>query len=323
MDPRFADRMSDLAQLTDDVLDQRWATLVSVADEADRHQQARIVLLACGAELERTQDSWLWEPFREHEKTIPVDDGGELFTRIAECATRHMIEENRWQLPAMCVRLADMAGMSPFHQDLVDAAHRLLLDSPLVPPSGNPPAAFWTTKISKALDERPNEPVVLQEQLVAVAAGAQRATSALATQIADVAKFAGEVSHRFNLEQQLIQWLIHGSRTDGTPWTELDASTVAVDAAVELSQFVFDSPQPRHELALAQALAVAGKTTTVSQGVVDDLEASLSVPDDTAIAALVPLTVAIGSGMPLPEAAPTDLAVRMLWETTTLRTWNS
>ena len=140
MDPKFADRMSDLSAITDDILEERWTTLTEIANAATQHNQARLVLIACGAGLSREGDSWFWQPFREHEKTLPVDDGAELFTRFAECATRDLISDGQHVLPAMLLRLACNAGLKPFSQDLVDTSVARLRESSVALPRFLAPA---------------------------------------------------------------------------------------------------------------------------------------------------------------------------------------
>lgn len=323
MDPKFADRMNDLSEITDEVLDRRWDTLVEVVDAADQHQQARMVLIACGAALERDEDAWLWEPFREHEKRIPVDEGGELFRRLAECGARYMIDEKNLVLPAMCVRLAGLAGFSPFHQDLVDAAVDRLKERPSTFPPVTAPAAFWSATNAKAIEESPADPGVIGQQLNAMAGAAQKAMTALARQVGSLSAHAALVEHRLVQEQSLVQWLLNGVRSDGRSWSELDPSAVAVGAAAELSRYVIEAPQERHEATLAQVLQVADKDGDLASGVVDDLASTFAVPDGQWFAALVPLSVALAAKEPLPEMPVAVLATRVLWETATIRCWEA
>jgi hypothetical protein len=322
MDQKFADRMSDLADLTDEVLEQRWATLTQVANTADQHRQARFVLIACGSGLDRDADEWFWKPFREHERTLPVADGAELFTRFAECAARYLIEEERWLIPALLVRLAWNAGMQPFHQDLVDASVELLKEERLLLPEFSLPGA-WVPSVSKAIEENPADPTTIGQQLTLASTAAQKAVTLLAKQVVAIGEWAQASHKRSRNEHGVVQWLLNGVReADRVRWSELPTDVVAVDAAVELAGFVEEAPQPRHEATLNQVLTVAKKTGPVS-GVIDGLTHPPAAPSDEVLFDLMPLTRAIASGTPLNEIQSTDLAVRILWEVITARVWDA
>jgi hypothetical protein len=322
MDPKFADRMTDLGAINDDILQQRWDTLTGVAAETGQHEQARLVLVACGARLDREADAWFWEPFREKEMTIPVDDGAELFTRFAECASRYLITEKRWLLPAMFVRLAQEAGFVPSHQDLVDTAVWLLLDEPSGPPEFIAPTGVWAAASTKAIEADPTNPNIIGQQLAAMAVATQKAIAGLSRQVGALTTWGTEAEKRFDHEQRLVHWLLNGVRGDGEAWSGLDPAVVAVDAAVELADLVIQAPQTRHEATLAQVLEVAEKTGGTVEGPVTGTRSEFVAPEDDALRALVPITVALAAGDPLPKISPGELAVRVLWETTTIRLWD-
>ena len=323
MDPKFADRMSDLSAITDEILEQRWTTLMGIAKAATKHNQARLVLIACGAGLNREGDSWLWEPFREHEKTLPVDDGAELFTRLAECATRYLISDGGHVLPAMLLRLACNTGCQPFSQDLVDASVARLKESSVALPRFSVPAPFWTTEISKPLQEGAADPSIVATQVGALASATQTTLTVVATQVAAVTDWAAEVDRRLSKEQRLIQWLLNGTREDGTPWTSLSTGAIAVDAAAELAKFVVGPPQPRHEASLAQVLLVAGASDSPIAVAATDIATQFEAPKDLALAQLTPIATALANSTALPELKPSKIGLRLLWEITTVDLWDA
>jgi hypothetical protein len=231
MDPKFADRMSDLSEISDETLEQRWSTLTTIVGAATKHHQARLVMIACGEPLDRDSDTWFWEPFRENEKTIPVDDGAALFTRFAECAVRYLIEVEENDLPAMLLRLAVNTGRKPFHQDLVDAGVARLEETDVTIPKFSAPATFWTKSMQTELTNNPADPGITSGNLSSFATNGQIAMTAVAKQVIALTNWAADAERRFSREQQLIRWLLNGVREDGKAWPSLSPGAVAIDAA--------------------------------------------------------------------------------------------
>ena len=126
------------------------------------------------------------------------------------------------------------------------------------------------------------------------------------------------VDRRFSNEQRLIHWLLNGTRQDGTPWTSLSAGAVAVDAAAELAKFVLGPPQPRHEASLAQVLLVAGASDSPITAAASNIATQFEAPTDLALAELTPIAAALAHSTALPELKPSEIALRLLWEITTL-----
>jgi hypothetical protein len=316
MDEKFADRLQELGDLSQEVLDQRWVTVVNVANGADELTKVRLVLIACGSEVDRDADEWFWQPFREHEHTFKIEDGGELHTRLAHAAARYLVRDESDDWTAIAVRLAYNAGYKPQHQDLIDEAVECLRAQDASVPGAKKAHGFWTTAAKEALAANPGDVANLE----ALHSGAQTAVNALAQQINLLIRWAEAADARFTSDQRLIEWLLLGCRADGTAWSMLRPSEAAVDAARELAGHLAEVPQPRHEAMVLQVLAAAGHPDTVIKG-------SLKVPSGgavppVALAEVTPILGAVASNKAIPKRTPSELAVRTLWEERAVAIWN-
>jgi hypothetical protein len=321
MDAKFADRMNELAEISTELLEQRWSTVVTVANSTADDTKVRLVLIACGEKVDRDTDEWFWRPFREVEPTFPVDNGKALHSRLAEATARYLINAEQDSITAMLVRLAVNVGHTPQSQDLIDDAVKHLAEVDEELPVYAAPGTIWNEKIQTSLQEAPNDPATLQTNLIALGSATQAAVTALAKQTSGLVQWARYADRRFKADQGLIQWLLRGARSDGKPWSGLSAGAVAVDAAVETAEYVVGAPQSRHEGLLLQVLAVAGKGDTAIKSAVKDHAVTVSAPPE-GLAVLTPITAALAAGKAIPKRKPSELAIRMLWETRTIEAWN-
>lgn len=316
MDVKFADRMQVLADLPADVLQQRWETVVAVANSTDAVTKVRLVLIACGTQIDRDADEWFWKPFREHEPNFKIENAAALHTPLAHAAARYLVTEEADEKTAIAVRLACNAGHKPEHQDLVDESIERLEVRDATVPDSKRPNPFWTTETKTAFEASPTDPANLQ----ALHTGAQSAVTALYQQLHRLTAWATSANARFTSDQRLIEWLLNGARADGTAWSALPPGVAAVDAARELAALLVDPPQPRHEAVLLQVLAVAGHEDVAIKG-------SAKVPavgdrPPVALASLSPILAASADGKAIPKKKPSELAVRTLWEARAAAIWN-
>lgn len=315
MDDKFADRMQELADLTPEVLEQRWEIVVEVANNTDDVTKVRLVLIACGAKVDRETDEWFWQPFREHEQNFKIENGAALHTPLAHAAARYLVKDESSELTAIAVRLAYNAGQKPKHQDLIDESVHCLLAKALPVPAPRKFNAFWTTTRKETLATNPADPANLE----ALHSETQAVVAALAQQVNALSQWAQAADARHTSDQRLIQWLLNGARADGTSWSALPPGIAAVDAARELAQVLAEPPQVRHEAMLLQVLAAAGHADTPITG-------SLKVPSggDAPPDALLPVTPildAVATNKAIPKRKPSKLAVRTLWEERAAAIW--
>jgi len=315
MDDKFSDRMQELADLPPEVLEQRWNAVVQVAENADDVTKVRLVLIACGAKVDRDEDEWFWRPFREHEPTFKIENGGALHTPLAHAAVRYLVTAESCQRTALAVRLAYNAGKKPKHQDLIDEAVVCLQAKDTPVPVANKVNAFWTTTTKDALAANPGDP----QNLKALHNGAQLAVTALAQNVNALLHWARSADARYRSDQRLIEWLLNGARADGTAWAALPAGVAAVESARELAGLLVTAPQPRHEAVLLQVLAVAGHGPTPIKGSVK-VPTGGEVPPD-ALLQVSPILDAVAANKSLPKKSPSELAVRTVWEAWAAAIW--
>ena len=321
MDPKFPDRMAELGDVSSETLNARWNAVVSITSAAVPHVKGRLVLLACREHLDRDADEWFLKPFREAEDNFRVDDAAELHSRLAEAAARHLISQGD-ELTPMLVRLAVLSGRTLVSGDLAEDAASALHETLTEVLEFVPSRAFWTKANQDEIKvEGGANPVILSNSVDRVAVNSQNGIAELGKQVAALTEWAAEAERRFGAEQQMIQWLLGGVRDDGTAWTKLSPSAIAVDAAVELSAYVFGPPQPRHEAILAQVLSVSGVDEKHIKPKADDIEARFNAIDDKALAELAPITHALATGGEPARQSPYDIARRVLWETSTTKIW--
>lgn len=316
MDDKFADRMQELGDLSQEVLDQRWASVVAITNQADALTKVRLVLIACGTKIDRRADEWFWQPFRDHEPNFKIDDGGELHIRLAHAAARYLVRDESDDRTALAVRLAYNTGLRPQHQDLIDEAIECLESRDAAVPVASKAHSFWTAAAKETLAANPGDAANLE----ALHNGAQAAVNALAKQVNSLIKWARDADARFTSDQRLIEWLLLGCRADGTAWSALHAGEAAVDAGRELAAHLAEAPQPRHEGMLLQVLAVAGHPNTV-------IKKSVKVPSGGdvppgALTDVTPILGAVAANKAIPKLTPSDLAIRTLWEARTVAIWN-
>lgn len=317
MDDRFADRMAELSEISDALLEQRWSTVEQIAADIDEDTKVRLVLIACGVALDRDADEWFWRPFRENEPTFRIDDGTELHIRLAEAATRYLIVDHQDFVTAMLVRLAMNAGHDPRTQDLVEVAAARLLETEVAIPKVAQTKAFFTEETKQTLQASPADAANLE----AIVSGAQAAVVALTRQANALARWATFANARYTSDQRLIEWLLNGVRSDGTAWSALSAGAAAVDAARELADLIVSAPQPRHEAILQQVLAVAGHDDVAIKRAAKDIQ-PFSDPPPAALQPIAPILDALAAGGSIPKRKPTELAIRTLWEARAVTTWN-
>ena len=258
MDPKFADRMAELGEISAEALTARWNAVLSIASAAGPHAKARLVLLACRDKLDRDADEWFWMPFRSGEETFRVDDAVETHARLAEAAARRIISEGD-ELTPMLVRLAVLSGRTPVNSDLTTDAVSALKETLTGVPTIAPPRPYWTTANQAELKvEGGPSLATLAGAVDRVALNSQAGILELGKQVLALAEWAAHADRRSGAEQTMIQWLLGGVRADGTAWADLPPFVVSVDAAAELSAYLTGPPQPRHEAIVAQVLAVSG-----------------------------------------------------------------
>jgi hypothetical protein len=322
MDPRFADRMNELSEISPELLAQRWAAVVQIVAAAGPHEKARLVLLACRDVLDRDSDRWFWEPFRTFEMTFPVENGVELHSRLADACARELIAKGS-HLTAMLVVLARNCGRTPVSADLIGASIERLHEAPVTVQSFSAPPLFWTKQLQDAFKAAEG---VDQAAIVAtvdgIATNSQAAVTALINQVKALTTWATHVDRGFRAEQRLVQWLLAGARKDGVAWSTLSPGAIAIDATAELAELVSGAPQARHEAMLSQVLAVSDVGTQEISATVLDALTKFELPDDGALAALSPIIHLVASGKGLPKQSPYELARRVLWEIKAIDGWN-
>ncbi len=316
MDDMFTDRMQVLADLSAEVLEQRWETVVAVANSTDAVTKVRLVLIACGTKVVQDEDEWFWKPFREQEPNFKIENAAALHTPLAHAAARYLVTTESDKKTAIAVRLACNAGQRPEHQDLIDESVECLRVRDIAVPVSKKPNPFWTTQTKETLNASPNE----IPNLEALHGGAQTAVTALWQQINSLTAWARSADARFTSDQRLIEWLLNGARADGTAWSALLPGVAAVDAARELAASLVDPPQPRHEAMLLQVLAVAGHEDAAIKGSVKVPTAGDGPP--VALESVSPILGAVVGGKAIPRKKPSELAVRTLWEARAAAIWN-
>jgi hypothetical protein len=316
MDDKFADRMQELGDLSEEVLDRRWANVVAITNDANALTKVRLVLIACGTKVDREADEWFWQPFREDEPNFKIEGGGELHIRLAHAAARHLVRDESDDQTATAVRLVCNTGLRPQHQDLIDEAIECLEANDAAVPVAKKAQVFWTPATKEALAANPGDAANLE----AIHSGAQTAVNALAQQVNSLIRWARDADARFTSDQRLIEWLLLGCRADGTAWSALNAGEAAVDAGRELAAHLAEAPQPRHERMLLQVLAVAGHPDTAIKGGVK-IRSGGEVPPD-ALAEVTPILGAVAANKAIPKLTPSDLAIRTLWEAWAAAIWN-
>lgn len=316
MDDKFVDRMQVLADLPTEVLEQRWETVVAVANSTDSVTKVRLVLIACGSRVDQNADEWFWRPFREHEANFRIENAAALHTPLAHAAALYLVTEESDEKTALAVRLACNAGHVPEHQDLIDESIDCLRVWDVTVPDAKKPSPFWTTSAKESLEANPADPA----NLAALHSGAQGAVNSLWQQLNRLTTWARSANARFTSDQRLIEWLLNGARADGTAWSALSPGVAAVNAAQELAALLVDPPQPRHEAMLLQVLAVAGHKDTAIKGTVKVPAAGDGPP--AALASVSPILEAVAGGKAVPRRKPSELAVRTLWEARAAAIWN-
>lgn len=322
MDSRFADRQQELGDLSDETIRVRWQSVVAVATAADVHAKARLVLLACQSPVDRATDEWFWKPFRDAEASFRIDDGVELHARLASAAACHLIERGDDLVPIL-VRLAMLAGASPINDDLETDAGPALAEVTATVPAVTRPAIFWTKPDQDAVRVDGGAPTAtLSTLLDQVATKSQTGLTGLADQVSALARWVGELQRTVAAQQDMLEWLLGGVRSDGTSWSDLPPVATSIDAASDISKFISGVPQPAHERILAQVLAVAGvdeKPRTIST---DKVATDFSPIEDQALATLAPLTSGLAKGAELSALSCYELSRRILWELIARRTWD-
>lgn len=315
MDDKFSDRMQELADLPIEVLQQRWDTVVQVANTANDETKVRLVLIACGAKIDRDADEWFWRPFWEHEQNFKIEHGAALHTALAHAAARYLVNMESCNRTAIALRLACNAEWTPKHQDLIDEAIECLSERDVPVPALTKVNGFWSATTRDALAANPADP----DNLKALHTGAQSAITALAQNVTALTGWARAADVRYRTDQRLIEWLLNGVRADGTAWSALPPGVAAVDAAREIAALLTTSPQPRHEAMLLQVLAVAGHDETPIKGSVKVPTGGEAPPD--ALLTVTPILAAVAANKSLPKKTPSELAVRTLWEAWAAAIW--
>lgn len=323
MDSRFADRMGELGEISSELLNARWTTVVLIAGSAGSHEKARLALLACREVLDRSTDAWFWKPFRESEPTFRVDDAIELHSRLADACARHLIDEGD-QLMAMLVQLAVLSGRTPVVPDLLIAAKGASEEASVAVPEYVEPRPVWAKSDQTALTaEGGTDLATLSAILDRVQVNSHNAILGLGEQLAAILEWGSDAERRFGIEQKMVQWLLAGARADGTPWTGLPVGAIAVDAAAELAEYIRGAPQQRHEAILAQVLSVAGVEDEDIDFVTNEVVSSFNRADDLALTDLTPITSALADTTPLGNGSPYKVANRLLWEIAATNVWNT
>lgn len=323
MDDKFADRMAELGDISSGMLTSRWEVVVGIANVASAHQKARLVLMACRDVLDRDADEWFWRPFRDQDDTFRVDDAVETHARLAEAVTGRLIGLGD-DLTPMLVQLAVLAGHSPVHDELIAKSEAALEESSAEIPEFEPPKSYWSKANQDELRADGGvDQATLSTTVDRVATACQSAIAGLSKQVTALTEWATGAEQRFNDEQQMVQWLLGGVRADGKPWSGLSPATIAIDAARELSRYVLGAPQPRHEAILAQVLSVSGVADAAVDPQSDDRISQFEARTDAALAALTPITSALGAGTPTDKESTYQLARRVLWEVTTVSVWDA
>jgi hypothetical protein len=316
MDDKFVDRMQELADLTPEVLERRWETVVAVANSTDDATKVRLVLIACGVKVDHEADEWFWQPFRAQEPNFKVENGKALHTQLAHAATRYLVTEESDVQTAIAVRLAHNAGLKPRHQDLIDESVDCLVVRDAGVPTPKQYKSFWTTGTKEAFAANPGDP----DTLAAPHHDAQAVVNALVQYVNSLTLWAQAADKRFTSDQRLIEWLLTGARADGRGWSTLSPGVVAVDAAREMASLLVDPPQLRHEAMLLQVLAVAGHEDTPLNRSVKVSTGGGAPPG--ALAPVTPILGVVAAGKGIPKRKPSELAIRTLWEARATAIWN-
>lgn len=309
MDEDFADVMYELGDVHPAGVKRRWAVIDAHVGNIAKADVPRLVQLAHEVPGDREADRWFWGPFKVDDDTFPVAGAARLHATLAGFYLRIRIRTGRHPIDAHLVKLAGLQGLVSPLGDLQTLAGQVLLRAAVVPPA---PQGGIT--VSDGGDPAQSADV----RLGALAKSASQAVTDLVGRIDRLNVWAQDAERRFNREQEVVQWLLAGRRSDGVQWEDLDAGAVVLDAASELALIVAGAPQPQHENVLGQILRLANVSNT---GEVNLSVAITPVPvvDNEALATSLSLTCLRGAV----DGDGYSLALRALWERATLALWTS
>jgi hypothetical protein len=319
MDDDFNDQMIRRGVTDAATIEALAATADAVAADAERAHVARLVELAHGADLERSLDEWFWRPFREVYAAYPSDPA-EIHGDVADSCLRRRIREHDDVLAAVLSRLADLNGLTPATALLQPVVAETLEPSvPSLPRLTPMVTSTLEATVLKGFPEDGTGPVpadavraaitalISQVKKVAVHADAQ-ATAAM--------RWANRLNADRQREVRCIEWMLAGQRSDGTPWTELDAAEVATGMSAELAAIVAGVPARRHELLLAR---LVGLSRVGTESLELTSSSDVAAPESW-LQPFVPLTCRLaGIATSVTPAPPREIAHRLLWEHTALR----
>lgn len=312
MDDDFSDLMNSVGCVDADVIRERWAVVAEIAATVLHGNLPRLVFTAHEVPVDRDEDRWFWEPFKGREDTFPIKDAQRLHAMLAGACLRLHIRAGEPLLDAHLVVLAANLMMSSPIEDLHDVARRSLLRGP-----APTPAQLGTVPLSIA---PPEEPV--DGRVAALESGTQAAIESVVVAVDKLSAWAADAERRFDREQRVIQWLLAGTRADGSAWELLAPGVVALDAACELADLIDSPPQPHHVAVLSQILQLAGAP---AEPVPIDLSGATAEPVsegvDPGLAQLLPISCRTDPSLGSEEMSARDLASRALWERVTLAVW--
>lgn len=290
----------------------------ALTEAADRTQVARLVSIAHGQTVDRTTDEWFWRPFRDAFSAFPSDPAA-IHGDVADACVRRRITHNDDTLAAVLSRLAAMSGGTSatplLHPLAATALERRPPDTPSMTPLGT---STWEATALKGFPEDGTGAVqadVVRAALTVVIRQVKKAAVHADGQAGAAMRWANQLNSEREREVRCMEWLLAGRRGDGTRWCDLAPEQVAVGLAAELSAIVNGVPARRHELLLAQMLAMSG----VETGPVDlDPDAQVPTPVEW-LRPFVPMIERLAGGSDTPiTASPTDVAQRLLWEHTAM-----
>ncbi len=334
----FPDLMRE-AGITDGALMQEYSDAVeALAGQDQPAQTLRLVELAHEKPLRGESDEWFWRRFREADGAFPLAEAIPLHSRLAASVLQISLQGSS-ALPGLLVCLAALEGWQPQTPLLQQAAEDALARHSALPPL---PTAKKSRKVwSKSVDEAVFGKPETGEEAPAAAPGDMEVDSqmlrALGTtfgesidsavvsvvnQVDRVAQWAAVTQAQLSREQSVMRWLIAGQRSDGTRWSDLSPSTVAVDGAAELTATLgYRAPTASHEALVALVLRASGADPDEQIDATPQFTSELpEVPPD--LAELARVHANLSEEADLGEVSVGDASRRILWEAAALAAWS-
>lgn len=328
-DDHFPDLLREVGEVTAETVQAFGSVVDELAENVSRPQTARLVEIAHGHLIDRDDDDWFWRPFRDVDGSFPATDAVPLHGRLADACLRNRLDDGA-TVDAMLIRLADLTGWEPITNLLQPAARRVLVSEVALadPPTMPQRRAVWGRSEQKKLTDKTAEVTFDVTSLTTLAeiigASVDTSVNAVWTWVEQLVEWSSDAHRLLDRELAVSAWLIAGVRSDGTAWTELDAATVAVDAAFELASLLGAAPpEARHE----QMLRLVLRAADAADSLLDDAKPTcLATVEATPapLRQLTPLRASLAeadgafAGLPAPVAA-----VRLLWESTTTAAWET